>query len=62
MRPHTALNIFLIVFATVQVQGRTITAELAFARMDTCSALLSSTYSYSGIGVGELRYRTPSIL
>ena len=61
MRPHTVLNIFLIVFATVQVQGRTITAELAFARMDTCSALLSSTYSYSGIGVRELVEEIPYI-
>ena len=59
MRPHIVLNVFLIVFATVQVQGRTITAELAFARMDTCSALLSSTYSYSGINVRELVKEIP---
>lgn len=59
MRPqHIVLNVFLIVFATIQVQGRTITAELAFARMDTCSAL-PSTYSYSGIGVKELVKEIP---
>lgn len=52
MRLHTVLNVFLIVFATAQVQGRTITADLAFARMDTCSAL-PSAYSYSGIGVSK---------
>ena len=55
---HTVLNVVLIVFATIQVQGRTITAELAFARMDTCSAL-PSTYSYSGIGVRELVKEIP---
>ena len=58
MRPHAVLYVFLIVFATAQVQGRTITAELAFARMDTCSAL-PSTYSYSGIGVKELAKEIP---
>ena len=52
MRPYAVLNVFLIVFATAQVQGRTLTADLAFARMDTCSAL-PSTYSYSGIGVSK---------
>ena len=58
MRPHTFIYVFLIVFATIQIQGRTITAELAFARMDTCSAL-PSTYSYSGIGVRELVKEIP---
>lgn len=62
MRPQrVVLNVFLIVFATIQVQGRTITAELAFARMDTCNAL-PSTYSYSGIGVRELAKEIPYLL
>ena len=60
MRPHAVLYVFLILFATIQVQGRTITAELAFARMDTCSAL-PSTYSYSGIGVKKLLKEIPYI-
>ena len=62
MRPHAVLYVFLIVFATVQVQGRTITAELAFARMDTCSALPPTySYTYSGIGVRELVKEIPYI-
>ena len=52
MRLHAVLNLFLMVFATAEVQGRTITADLAFARMDTCSALPTG-YSYTGIGVSK---------
>ena len=58
MRLHVVLNVFLIVLTAAQVQGRTITADLAFARMDTCSAL-PTAYSYTGIYVSKFVMSLP---